>query len=186
MILASGEKTTLLAIARKAIASALEHREFRIDTHSYPITETLRTNAGAFVTLEENGRLRGCVGFIEGIGTLFETIAEAAVSAACNDSRFPPVTISELASIHIEISVLTPLKSVISPSEIEVGTHGLFIRSGFRHGLLLPQVAMEHGWDRTTFLEQTCIKAGISKNAWRQDDCEIQSFSACIFGDAHD
>lgn len=184
MILASSEKNTLLVVARKAIESELERREFLIDSNSFEITEALRTNAGGFVTLKENGRLRGCVGFVEGIGTLFETIAEAAVSAACRDSRFPPVSLSELASIHIEISVLTPMKNVISASEIEIGRHGLFIRSGFRHGLLLPQVATEHGWDRTTFLEQTCIKAGISRNAWKQGGCEIKLFSACIFGDA--
>ena len=104
-----------------------------------------------------------------------------AVAAALNDPRFPPVTRSELPDLEMEISVLTPLKEITDTSEIETGRHGIYIQKGYHSGLLLPQVAVEYGWDRTTFLEQTCRKAGIGQNDWKETDTKIFIFSAQIF-----
>ena len=116
---------------------------------------------GAFVTLKKKGALRGCIGHIVGHYPLAETISRMAVAAAFQDPRFPPVTRAEWPTIDMEISVMTPLKEITDTAAIEVGRHGIYIQKGDRSGLLLPQVATEYGWDRLTFLEQTCRKAGL-------------------------
>lgn len=176
--LSEEEKKVLHHIARTVI----EHRakgkplpEFKIETPK------LKEPRGAFVTLHKRGQLRGCIGYIEARGPLHKTVEEMAEAAAFRDPRFPPVTEHELPELEIEISVLTPLKRISDLNEIEVGKHGLYIRKGFFSGLLLPQVATEYGWDRKTFLEHTCQKAGLPSNAWKERDTEIYIFSADIF-----
>ena len=104
-----------------------------------------------------------------------------AEAAALRDPRFPPVNEKELPDLEIEISVLTPLKKIADVSEIEVGKHGIYIKKGWNSGLLLPQVATEYGWNRQTFLEHTCQKAGLPSNAWKEKGTEIYIFSADIF-----
>ena len=136
---------------------------------------------GAFTTLHLNGKLRGCIGYVVPTHSLYRTVAETARAAAFDDPRFSPVTADEAADLEIEISVLSPLRP-IRPEEIVVGRHGLVIRKGFRRGLLLPQVPVEWGWDRETFLAQTCKKAGLALDAWEQG-AEIQAFTAEVFGD---
>ena len=106
---------------------------------------------------------------------------EMAQAAAFRDPRFRAVTEDELPYLDIEISVLTPLRQIESPEEVQVGLHGIMIRKGFLSGLLLPQVATERNWDRTTFLQETCRKAGLSPDAWMDDDAEIYVFSADVF-----
>ena len=135
------------------------------------------------MTLTSRGRLRGCIGYIEALKPLRETISEMAASAAFEDWRFPPVTESELEDIEIEISVLSPLRRIDDPSLIEVGTHGIIVTKGGKRGLLLPQVALEWKWDRETFLRQTCIKAGLPEDAWKEDGTAIEIFSADIFNE---
>ena len=142
----------------------------------------LQTPQGAFVTITIGGELRGCIGTFREDTPLFRTVAQMAVAAASEDPRFPPLTAAELPKIHVEISALTPMKPVADVREIEVGRHGLYITRGFNSGVLLPQVATEYGWDRTTFLEQTCRKAGLPKNAW-QEGAKILSFEAEVFGE---
>jgi len=136
---------------------------------------------GAFVCIHKGEDLRGCIGVIEPRGPLGETIRKMAIEAAFGDPRFCALAPDELDSIDIEISVLTPLQRITDPAEIEVGIHGLYIRKGFKSGLLLPQVAVEHGWDRVRFLEWTCQKAGLPKNAWKELETEIHTFSADVF-----
>ncbi|MBN2554006.1 MAG: AmmeMemoRadiSam system protein A [Spirochaetales bacterium] len=173
------EKQILLKTAREAISARLEKRRPR-----YPEpTEILKKKCGAFVTLHEHGSLRGCIGFVIPSKPLIETVAETAQSSAFNDPRFPPLTEGELKDIEIEISVLSPLRRIESVGEIEVGVHGIMLRSGFRSGLLLPQVATEYGWDRDTFLTHTCYKAGLPGDCWRAADTEIEVFSAVVFGE---
>lgn len=116
---------------------------------------------------------------IEPVRTLAETIVEAAKSAAVRDPRFQPVDSMELDELNVEISILSPLEK-IQPEEVVPGVHGLFIKKGYRQGLLLPQVPLKYGWDRETFLEQTCIKAGLERSAWKSPDTEIYSFTAKI------
>jgi AmmeMemoRadiSam system protein A len=133
------------------------------------------------VTLNLGGQLRGCIGQIRGRQPLPQTIADMAVAAAFEDPRFKPLTEVESAAIDIEISVLTPLRRVHDPKEIKVGRDGLMIKLDFHSGLLLPQVATEQGWDRQTFLEQTCLKAGLPKNSYKEKFAEIYRFAAQVF-----
>jgi MEMO1 family protein len=136
---------------------------------------------GAFVTITKRGMLRGCIGHIRAMLPLYKTIEEMAAAAAFDDPRFPPITKNELKDLEIEISVLTPFKQISDVKEIEVGKHGIYIEKGFYSGLLLPQVATEYKWDRDTFLEHTCRKAGLPPDAWKEKDTRIYIFSADIF-----
>ncbi|MFH0729855.1 MAG: AmmeMemoRadiSam system protein B [Pseudomonadota bacterium] len=178
MRLSDDEKASLHRIARSAIEAALDGRSY----HSMEkMTGPLLIPCGAFVTLKKKGGLRGCIGHIVGHYPLAETISQMAVAAALQDPRFPPVTRQEWPAIEIEISVLTPLKEITDPTAIAVGRHGIYIQKGDRSGLLLPQVATEYGWDRLKFLEQTCRKAGLPTDAWKDPGAKIQIFSAQIF-----
>lgn len=176
------QRKTLLRIARDSIASALEGR--RPDLNQYPIDDTLRRPAGAFVTLnDERGQLRGCIGSIQPVAPLVQAVSSSAISAALRDPRFYPVKPEELPKLHLEISVMGPIEPVKDVSEIEVGRDGLIISRGPYAGLLLPQVAGDYGWDRETFLNQTCVKAGLPPAAWRSPDTRIERFSAEVFGE---
>jgi AmmeMemoRadiSam system protein A len=174
-------KKTLIKIARQSITNAVKGRktpDYRIDD------KTLNSAGGAFVTIHDNrGSLRGCIGNIISERPLWETVRNMALESALRDPRFPPVSPGQLDDINIEISVLSPLKRIKNLQEIEVGKHGLFIKKDFYQGLLLPQVATEYGWNRIQFLEQTCYKAGLSGNCYRQESCEIYIFSAVVFGE---
>lgn len=172
------EKKFLRRIAKSAIECKLENKKMP----SLQVSEgRLKEKRGAFVTLHEHGRLKGCIGYIEPIKPLFETIREMALSAAFSDSRFTQVDKNDLKDLEIEISVLSPLKKIDDIRDIEVGKHGIYITKKFYSGLLLPQVATENNWDRKTFLEHACIKAGIAKNSWNKKGVEIYTFSADIF-----
>jgi hypothetical protein len=178
MGLADKDKKLLKEIARKSVECSVRREplpEFKIES------EILKENRGAFVTIEKHGNLRGCIGYIQAIKPLYITIQEMAESAALKDPRFPPVTPEELDDLELEISVLTPLKKIKDVNEIEVGTHGIYIKSGHFSGLLLPQVATDYGWNRLTFLQQTCHKAGMDSDCWKRKETEIYVFSADIF-----
>jgi AmmeMemoRadiSam system protein A len=173
-----GEKETLRHIAKTVIQSKARGKpvpEFTVDSR------TLKEKRGAFVTINRKGQLRGCIGYIKALRPLHETVEEMAAQAAFHDPRFDPVSERELPDLEIEISVLTPLKKIKDVEEIEVGKHGILMEKGFSSGLLLPQVATEYGWDRETFLEHTCYKAGLPKDAWKDEDTVICIFSADIF-----
>ncbi|MGD8239358.1 MAG: AmmeMemoRadiSam system protein A [Armatimonadota bacterium] len=144
----------------------------------------LQEKLGAFVTLTKHGSLRGCIGLIEASRPVYQAVMDMARSAALEDPRFPPVEPPELDDIRIEISAIGPLEAISDPVEIQVGTHGLMIRKGFHSGLLLPQVASERNWSRSQFLEQTCLKAGLAPNEWKQN-AEMSVFTAQVFGDKH-
>ncbi len=144
-------------------------------------SKTLSEELGAFVTLKRGGRLRGCIGNIVGNGPLLSTIERMAGAAAFEDPRFPPLTVAEFDDLEVEVSVMGPLTPCPDPGLIEVGRHGLYIRKSMHSGLLLPQVATEWGWDRETFLDQTCVKAGLPKGTWRKPKTEIWWFEAVIF-----
>jgi AmmeMemoRadiSam system protein A len=174
-------KKRLIDIARQSIINAVNGRKAPV--HKIE-DETLNKECGAFVTLHDsNGSLRGCIGNIISDRPLWKTVQNMAVESALRDPRFPPVSPQELDSIDIEISALSPLKKIKNIQEVEVGKHGIFIRKGFYQGLLLPQVATEYGWNRIQFLEQTCYKAGLPSNCYKQGDCEIFIFSAVVFSE---
>lgn len=168
----------LIQIAKETIDSYIRSR--KVPEFSVEEPELLQ-KAGAFVTIKSHGCLRGCIGHVEGIKPLYETIIEMAIAASTQDPRFSPVTEDELADLQVEISVMAPLRLIEDPEEIQVGVHGILMRRGFRSGLLLPQVATEHEWDRTTFLEQTCRKSGLPTNAWKDSETKIYVFSAQVF-----
>ena len=178
-MLSDAQRHTLLTIARESIAATLERRSPLLP----PVDPALERPAGAFVTLELGGMLRGCIGSIEAVAPLAKAVADNAVNAAFRDPRFPPLAPTELPHIHIEISVMSPLETIAGADDIEVGVHGVIVRRGHRAGLLLPQVATSQGWDRETFLSQTCRKAGLPEDAWRSGDLVIQRFSAEVFGE---
>jgi AmmeMemoRadiSam system protein A len=178
--LSAPERVLLLSLAREAICSGLDGSPLP-DAADSP--ERLCRACGAFVTLTSGGLLRGCIGRVRPSGPLHSTVQEMARAAAFSDPRFPPVERSELDGLSVEISVLSPFET-IPPSDvsrIQVGIHGLYLTRGSKSGLLLPQVAMEHGWSAEEFLEQTARKAGMAPRAWRE--AQIELFSAEVFGD---
>jgi AmmeMemoRadiSam system protein A len=144
-------------------------------------TQKLSERRGAFVTLKTRGQLRGCIGHTQPIKPLSQTVIDMAQAAAFQDPRFSPLSKKELADLEIEISALTPFRQIQNIDEIIVGKHGLFIERGFNAGLLLPQVATEYHWNKTTFLEHTCLKAGLPKDSWKDGRTKIYIFSAEIF-----
>ncbi len=178
--LTAEEKIFLLKYARSVIENRLRGKDTTVEI---PPSKILREKRGGFVTLKINDRLRGCIGYIEAIKPLSDTVAEMAESAAFNDYRFQPLESGELDKIAIEISVLSPVRKVGDISEIIVGTHGIIITRGRNRGLLLPQVATEWKWDRDTFLSQTCVKAGLEPDAWKKEGTMIEIFSAEIFSE---
>jgi len=175
-LLTDETKKKLHRIAREAIASQLDGREYLME----PDTE-LDYKRGAFVTLKIDGELRGCIGQVRARDPLHKVIADMAVSAAFEDPRFPTLTKEEYSRLEYEISVLTPLERVKDFGEIKVGRDGLMIRLDMHSGLLLPQVATEYGWTTKEFLEQTCLKAGLPKESYKDKYAEIYRFGAEVF-----
>ena len=175
------EQTTLLQIARESLAACVAGKR----PPELPQLEgNLAEIRGAFVTLKKDGNLRGCIGTFRATTALAETVQSMARAAALEDPRFPSVTTDEAAALHIEISALTPMMRIDDPMrQVEVGTHGLYIRKGFNSGTLLPQVATEQGWDRKAFLQHTCRKAGLPTDAWKAPDAEVYVYEAQVFGE---
>lgn len=179
-LLTASERLTLLKLARHTVANYLK---FGTRPPLPSTTEALAVVCGAFVTLRENGELRGCIGNMVGRGSLVETVVEMAIAAATEDPRFECIRADELDGIIIEISVLSPLKRIWNICDIEVGTHGILMRRGVFQGVLLPQVAVEWGWEREEFLRHTCLKAGLHPESWKDSETVIEVFSAQVFGE---
>src|SRR5215469_17487976 len=171
------ERILLLQLAHDAIISALEDRKISSD----PPTAHLAEPRGAFTSLYLGGELRGCVGYVLPVSSVYCAVMDTARAAAFEDTRFYPVTIEEARQLEIELSVLSPPRP-IAPEEVEVGRHGLLISMAGNRGLLLPQVPTERDWDRVMFLEQTCRKAGLPADAWRRG-AVIEAFTAEVFGE---
>jgi MEMO1 family protein len=174
------EQKILLMIARKTMDEYITKGnipEFQIKEGK------LLEKRGAFVTLTKKGELRGCIGYIMAVEQLYKAVSGMAIAASSRDPRFQRVSSNELRDVHIEISVLSPLKLINSPDEVETGKHGLYISKGNYSGLLLPQVAVEQGWNREEFLKQTCRKAGLPTNAWKEKGTNIHTFTAQIFSE---
>ena len=179
--LSDQEKSELLALARKSVEYVVQEK------YAYEppanASATLNQERGAFTTLKKSGELRGCIGYTSAAKPLYITVRDTATLAAMRDPRFPPVTASELPSLEYEISVMSPLRRVTDVQQIKVGQHGLLMKNGDSEGLLLPQVPVEQRWDRHTFLEQTCAKAGMRTSCWMDEDTDIFSFTAVVFGE---
>jgi AmmeMemoRadiSam system protein A len=174
------ERQLLLEVARSVLTAAVERRDF---LENLPTSEILQRPAGAFVTLRRRGRLRGCMGQLASGEPLVRVVAHCAKSSALEDPRFEPVRPQEVAELEIELSVLSPLFE-ISLNQIEIGKHGLLIGRGLQRGVLLPQVAAEFRWTAERFLEETCTKAGIERDAWKHPDTRVEAFTAEIFSES--
>lgn len=179
--LTSAEKRQLLEIARKSAESAVKDNQVYELPANLPAS--LMQDRGAFVTIKENGELRGCIGYTAAIQSLAQTVRDVAGFAALRDPRFRPVTPGELRQLTYEVSVLSPMRRVMDVNQIKVGEHGLMIKKGRYRGLLLPQVAPEQHWDRKTFLDETAMKAGLPAKAWRDNDADLFMFTAVVFGE---
>jgi AmmeMemoRadiSam system protein A len=169
------EKKELLSLAKTAIAEYVTNGKVIEVNMKNP---KLKTDGAVFVTIREKGALRGCIGHVQAVMPLYQSVVKNAIAASSSDPRFPPVTKDELQDMEIEISLLSPIQSVKDVKNIEIGKHGLVIRKGSRSGLLLPQVPIEQGWDRQTFLRQICAKAGLPEYAWK--DADLYTFTADI------
>jgi len=179
-MLSEEEKRSLIELVRNTIRARLDGQPL---PYFSPSSERLSQNSGAFVTLHKQGALRGCIGYVEATKPLYQSVQDMALAAAFQDPRFPPLSESEFDDIEIEISVMSPIRRIDTVEEIVVGSHGLIIKRGLHQGLLLPQVATEQGWDRDTFLQHACYKAGLAGNCWRKRNTEIYVFSAEVFSE---
>jgi AmmeMemoRadiSam system protein A len=171
------ERADLLRLAHESVLSALEHREISFE----PPTPHFAEPRGAFTSLYLDGALRGCVGYVLPISSVYRAVAETARAAAFEDLRFAPVKLEEARNLTVELSILSPPQQVAA-DDIEIGRHGLLISMNAHRGLLLPQVPTEHKWNRVKFLEQTCRKAGLPLDAW-QTGATIEAFTAEVFGE---
>jgi AmmeMemoRadiSam system protein A len=176
------EQQKLLCWARQTIESAVQgERPPKISQGE--LTADLRSPHAAFVTLKKHGELRGCIGMMDFKKALWENVVRSAKAAALEDPRFPPVTEAEVAELDLEISALEPPRAIRSPDEFDHLRHGIIITQGWSHGLFLPQVAREEGWDKQKTLEMVCWKAGLPADAWRAADARLEVFTAEVFGE---
>lgn len=175
------EKRALLQIARTSIQSAVEGLALPILKNE---TGALCEPRGVFVTLHLNEELRGCIGYVEPLFPLAQATQDVAVKAAMEDPRFMPLSAAEMRSVAIEISVLSPLEALNDVADIEIGKHGLVMSSGYRRGLLLPQVATEYHWDREQFLSHTAMKAGLPPDVWKGKETQLYTFTVEKFDES--
>ncbi|MCX5700824.1 MAG: AmmeMemoRadiSam system protein B [Candidatus Omnitrophica bacterium] len=180
-MLNKSQRKRLLEIARTTIESYLKTGQKPLLREDDPL---LKEKRGAFVTLNENGELRGCIGNLVGTEPLYLTISNMAIESATGDPRFSPLELSELKNVNIEISVLSPMERIDNSDKIELGVHGVLVRKGFRSGVFLPQVATETGWSKDEFMSNLCTqKAGLHADAWKDKTTEVYVFSAEVFSE---
>ena len=172
------DQKRLLALARQALEAHVRHQP----APAADLEPPLDTGCGAFVSIHRGQDLRGCLGRLTTDWPVGRVVVHLAEAVSDSDPRFDPVAPQELDDLQIEISVLTPERPA-RPEDVEVGRHGLIIEGGGRRGLLLPQVAVEHGWDARTFLEHTCLKAGLPPDAWERD-AQLYVFEAQVFSES--
>jgi AmmeMemoRadiSam system protein A len=178
--LSETDRHAALQLARTAVVDAVTHRK-PID--SFPSQGVFAERRGVFVTLHIHNRLQGCIGVIEAKEPLGEALVHCAASAALEDPRFAPMKAEQLSELSIEISLLSAMEP-IAPEAIEIGRHGLFVRLHAQRGLLLPQVAVEHRLTREQFLEETCRKAGLPREAWRDPEARLFGFTCEVFAES--
>lgn len=181
--LSAEARRTLVALAHGAVEAAARARGSEPHAPEPVALPDLVRPAGCFVTLYVDGQLKGCLGTFDASRPLLRGVVEMARAAATRDPRFSPVEPSDLPRLKLSISVLSPLRPIADVGEIEIGRHGLEISRGHRRGVLLPQVAVEHGMDRDAFLAETCLKAGLASDAWKEPETRIRVFEAEVFGD---
>ena len=177
------ERRLLLRLAREAIAAHVTGGRMAAQSGMGMPAHLLARPSGVFVSIHKHGDLRGCIGHIEATEPLGIVIPRCAVAACSADPRFSAVSETELPHLDVELSLLGPLEPIAGPDEFEIGRHGLVVEMGWHRGLLLPQVATGWNWDRQTFLAQTCHKAGLLRDAWKQE-ARVWKFEAEVFGES--
>jgi AmmeMemoRadiSam system protein A len=180
LCLSETDRKNILDLARQAVGEAVCRK---CPLKQIPKTGLFESQLGVFVTLHVAGKLRGCIGVIQAKESLGESIVHCAIGAAQDDPRFNPLQPEELWSLAIEVSLLSPVE-LIQPEQIEIGKHGLLVEQGFRRGLLLPQVAVEHQLSKEEFLKETCRKAGLPQDAWKTPGTRIYGFTCEIIEEA--
>jgi len=180
--LSEEDRKAILELARQGVFHAVCHER---PLSSFPTTGIFAERCGLFVTLHVAGKLRGCIGVIEGYANVGETVARCAGDAALHDPRFSRMRPEEIDALEIEVSLLTP-PAPIRPEEVEIGVHGLLVEQGTRRGLLLPQVAIEHRLGREQFLAETCAKAGLPREAWKDPETKLYGFQCQIISETRD
>jgi uncharacterized protein len=178
--LSEADRKSILELARQAVEEAVRQRQLLTEI---PRVQIFDERCGVFVTLTVAGKLRGCIGVVEAKAPLGESIVRCATESALEDPRFCPMQPEELSRLEIEVSLLSPLER-IQPEQVEIGKHGLLVERGYRRGLLLPQVAVEHRFDREQFLRETCYKAGLPTDAWKMPETRVYGFSCEIVQEA--
>ena len=173
------DRRALLRAARQAIARRFDKKA---TTPDVPRSLPLARQSGAFATLYVGGKLRGCLGTFEPENNVIDTVRRMAVAASKDDPRFFPLEELELSDLRIELSILSP-RFALQPDQVEIGKHGLCVKRGGKRGVLLPQVAVENGWDAQSFLRHTCRKAGLAEDAWLDPETEIEGFTAEVFSE---
>jgi AmmeMemoRadiSam system protein A len=171
----------LMEISRHTLERVTRRYPYRAADHDDPHLEKI--SYGAFVTLFNQGELRGCIGTCTPSTVLREVVMEMTEAAATRDSRVKPVRADELEQIHIDISVLSPLQRAQDPLTLEIGKHGLHVARDRKRGVFLPQVAVEYGWDMETFLKQTCRKANLPSEAWSWPGTVVSTFTALVIAE---
>ena len=177
--LSEGDRQALLKLARASVIAAVS----RVLPESWPQDGVFAERSGVFVTVRVNDRLRGCIGVVEADEPLGDALVRCAAGAASQDPRFPPIRAEELESLQVEISLLSPMVP-IGPEEIAIGHHGVMVVRGRQRGVLLPQVATDHHLTAEQFLAETCRKAGLAMDAWREPETQIFAFTCEVFSDA--
>lgn len=175
--LSKQDRDTLKIIARETLAARLDHRSSVYPEHS----PALEKRYGMFVTIKVHGQLRGCIGRMSSNQPLIDTVKDMALAAGFEDPRFPPLSHTELPLLDLEITILGPLEPLSPPDNFTIGTHGLFISSHGRSGVLLPQVAVDYGWSKTEFLQHVCLKAGLAPEIWKSPDSDLYRFEGTVF-----
>jgi AmmeMemoRadiSam system protein A len=177
--LSEEDRKAILELARQGVLHAVCHER---PLSTFPTNGIFAERRGLFVTLYVAKKLRGCIGVIEGSTNLGETLARCAADAALHDPRFSPMRREEMDGLEIEVSLLSRL-TPIRPEEVEIGVHGLLVEQGTRRGLLLPQVAVEHRLSREQFLAETCVKAGLPREAWKEPETKLLGFECEILAE---
>jgi uncharacterized protein len=177
--LSEEDRLAILAVARQGVLHAVFHGR---PAAGFPDTGVFSQRCGLFVTLHGRGKLRGCIGVIEASAPLGENLIRCAADAALHDPRFAPLCAEEIESLHIEVSILSPMLP-IGPEEVQIGRHGLLVERGMRRGLLLPQVATEHRLSPEQFLAETCHKAGLPRDAWRDPQTSLYGFECVVIAE---
>jgi AmmeMemoRadiSam system protein A len=179
--LSEKDRKAILELARQGVFHAVCHER---PLSTFPTTGVFAERRGLFVTLHVAKKLRGCIGVIEVSTNLGEALARCAADAAMHDPRFSRMRADEMDALEIEVSLLSPIEP-IQPEAVEIGIHGLLVERGMRRGLLLPQVAVEHRLSREQFLAETCTKAGLPREAWKEPETKLFGFRCELISEAH-